>query len=71
MDDGNIDSNLSAPTTDFFFAPQSPIVDDTITFNANTSFDLDENITSYLWGLEMVTLLVGQWLTTVVQTITL
>lgn len=37
--DGNIDSNLSAPTADFFFAPQSPIVD--ITFNAGTSFDLD------------------------------
>jgi len=35
------------PIADFFFAPRSPIVD--ITFNANTSFDLDENITSYLW----------------------
>ncbi len=47
--DGEMDSNLSAPTADFSTSPQSPTVDDTITFNANTSFDLDGNVTTYRW----------------------
>jgi len=50
-----LDSDLSAsqpnisPTASFTYSPENPVVNQTITFNASSSYDPDENITSYEW----------------------
>jgi PKD repeat protein len=40
-----------APVASFTYSPLSPIVGQTVTFNATSSFDPDGTIVSYLWDL--------------------
>jgi len=37
------------PTASFTYSPENPVVNETITFNASSSYDPDGNITSYEW----------------------
>ena len=37
------------PVASFSYSPQNPVVNETITFNASSSYDPDGNITSYEW----------------------
>jgi len=39
----------SAPAADFTYAPEEPLVNQEVTFNASTSYDPNEDITSYEW----------------------
>jgi len=39
----------SPPTAYFTYSPTYPVVNDTVTFNASTSYDPDGFITSYMW----------------------
>jgi len=37
------------PIANFTYSPENPVVNQTITFNASSSYDLDGNITKYEW----------------------
>lgn len=42
-------SPMQPPTADFTFAPDFPIAEQSVTFNASSSYDLDGYIVSYVW----------------------
>jgi hypothetical protein len=48
--DGLIDQILQPPVPAFEILPSQPIVGDTITFNASSSYDSDGSIVSYSWN---------------------
>ena len=50
--DGIFEQNITiqAPVTSFTYTPETPIVNQAITFDATTSYDPDGNITSYDWN---------------------
>jgi PKD repeat protein len=45
------DNTFQLPIASFRYSPENPVVDETITFNASNSYDLDGNITNYEWNL--------------------
>jgi len=49
--DGTFEQNvtLKQPVASFVYSPENPVVNQTITFNASSSYDPDGNITSYEW----------------------
>jgi len=40
---------LTPPNVGFSFSPTDPVIDETVTFNASSSFDPDGTITTYIW----------------------
>lgn len=40
---------LIPPNVGFSFSPTDPVIDETVTFNASSSFDPDGTITTYIW----------------------
>ena len=40
------------PTADFYFTPEHPQVEETVTFNGSDSFDFDGEVVAYMWDFD-------------------